>query len=128
MRKKNTKCNQCWDYGWMCNGACLDPENHDQRSDCKEPLDCDCLAGTGKRPLCEEVRVSFVEVSIAKTDFARLLSEFCGKGGKAYTKEERKLLDAFGKLEYGLLSLSGAALRLVKIDEDLRSPSQTKPA
>ncbi len=30
----------CWGYGWMCNGACTDPESHQQRSDCTNPAEC----------------------------------------------------------------------------------------
>jgi len=104
---------------------CSSPENHEQRSDCKNPADCACTAG--KNPLCSEVKETFVEAAIAQNEFAELLGSICGKGGKPYTAEERKLLDAFGKLEYGILCLSGAALRLVEqVDENFRSSSQTK--
>lgn len=126
---QSPQCNKCWDYGWMCDGACIDPENHEQRSDCKNPEDCGCAAGSGKDPLCSEVKETFVEAAIAQNEFAQLLGAFCGKDGKAYTAEERKLMDAFGKLEFRILYLSGAALRLVeRVDENFSSPSQTEPS
>ena len=30
----------CLGYGWVCAGACLNPEKHRQRSDCANPEEC----------------------------------------------------------------------------------------
>lgn len=38
--KIRMKCKGCDGYLWLCNSNCIDPENHVEKSDCKNPANC----------------------------------------------------------------------------------------